>query len=194
MKHSAARAARAARVAWRPRSSAQYDVAPTTASRSASSTTTKAAWARFADYGELVSTHGRLSVHGAPRRRRRLRRDGHDSRQRDVPDFPGRRTSSRLRSEFKILTIRLLGVLPFDNGISLLGRPRLRRRRSRTSAVNVDGRGASSRRDQRQRARVLRRALNTTGIAFAMRLGYEKYDFDGDLDVVETSMTFFYKL
>ena len=28
----------------------------------------------------------------------------------------------------------------------------------------------------------------------AVRLGYEKYDFDGDVDVDETSVTFFYKL
>jgi hypothetical protein len=29
---------------------------------------------------------------------------------------------------------------------------------------------------------------------FALRLGYEKYDFDGDVDATETSLTFFYKL
>ena len=28
----------------------------------------------------------------------------------------------------------------------------------------------------------------------AIRLGYEKYDFDGDIDVTETMLTFFYKL
>jgi hypothetical protein len=29
---------------------------------------------------------------------------------------------------------------------------------------------------------------------FAMRLGYEKFDFDGDADGEETMLTFFYKL
>jgi hypothetical protein len=29
---------------------------------------------------------------------------------------------------------------------------------------------------------------------FAIRLGYEKYDFGGDVDVDETSVTFWYKL
>ena len=28
----------------------------------------------------------------------------------------------------------------------------------------------------------------------AVRLGYEKFDFDGDIDVTETMLTFFYKL
>jgi hypothetical protein len=28
----------------------------------------------------------------------------------------------------------------------------------------------------------------------ALRLGYEKYDFSGGIDVKETSLTFFYKL
>jgi hypothetical protein len=93
----------------------------------------------------------------------------------------------------RILTIRLLGVLPFeDAGISLMA-----------------GIGYA---DVKQEIDL---GLNGTPIAsadvsannpayfvgvqydwerIALRLGYEQYDFDGDVDATEASLTFFYKL
>jgi hypothetical protein len=96
------------------------------------------------------------------------------------------------RSEFKILTVRLLGILPFDNGVSLLaGLSYADMRQDIDFSINggplqstdVDGNepgyyvGAQYDLDR-----------------FAIRLGYEKYDFSGDVNVNEAMVTFFYKL
>ena len=121
----------------------------------------QAAWA-VADTYELLSTHGRLSVHGAPRRRRRLGRDGTI---RDSVRFGLSALPANFHSEFEILTIRLLGVLPFDNGVVAARRPRLRRfrgRRSRSSMRTIPATALGSR-----SAATIRRTTsrpNTTGI------------------------------
>jgi len=93
----------------------------------------------------------------------------------------------------RILTIRLLGVLPFGNsGFSVMG-----------------GLGyADIKQEGELRANGVLfasgdlSANNPTYFAgaqydferVAVRLGYEKYDFDGDVDATEASITFFYRL
>jgi hypothetical protein len=92
----------------------------------------------------------------------------------------------------KMLTVRLLGVLPFDNGISLMaGIGYVDFEQDIT--LSEDG------------VPFLSGELNDSRPAYyfgvqydwdriALRLGYERLDFDGDVDADETSVTFFYKL
>jgi outer membrane protein with beta-barrel domain len=93
----------------------------------------------------------------------------------------------------RILTIRLLGVLPFgksgfsvmgglgyadikqDIDIAVNGQPLLHGDVSANNPVYLLGAQYDFER-------------------LAVRLGYEKYDFGGDVDAAETSLTFFYKL
>ena len=108
-----------------------------------------------------------------------------------LPVFPAGTVDLTFGYEFKILTVRLLGVLPFDNGLSLLGGIGY-------SDMRVDLQitdGVDSVADDQ--------SLNEPGYyigaqydwdRFAMRLGYEKFDFEGGVDVSETMLTFFYKL
>ena len=90
-----------------------------------------------------------------------------------------------------MLTIRLLGVLPFDNGVSLLGG--LGYNDMKVNLDVTDGIDTIS----------FDESTNEPGYyvgaqydwdRVAVRLSYEKFDFDGDTDVNETSVTFFYKL
>ena len=93
----------------------------------------------------------------------------------------------------RVLTIRLLGILPFeDAGISLMAgigyadvKQEIELGVNGTPLVTGDV------------------SANNPAYYFgvqydweriALRLGYEKYDFDGDVDATETSLTFFYKL
>jgi len=95
-------------------------------------------------------------------------------------------------SDFKILTIRLLGVLPFDNGISLLGGFGYADTKQDVTyrATGLPDQSI----DYEENAPAYYVAAQYDWDRAAVRLGYEKYDFDGGLDVVETSITFFYKL
>jgi hypothetical protein len=95
-------------------------------------------------------------------------------------------------SDFKILTVRLLGVLPFDNGISLLGGfGYADAKQDITIDAGVLGQQSG---DVDENAPAYYVAAQYDWDRAAVRLGYEKYDFDGGLDVIETSITFFYKL
>jgi len=107
-------------------------------------------------------------------------------------DFAGTTHTVDFSSEFKILTVRLLGVLPFDNGVSLLAGLAYADVKQDFS-LNIDGLQGSSG-DISGNEPAYYAAVQYDWDRFAMRLGYEKYDFDGGLDVVETSITFFYKL
>jgi hypothetical protein len=95
-------------------------------------------------------------------------------------------------SEFKILTIRLLGILPFDNGIRLLGGLSYADMRQDIEFSINNGASQSSDIDGNEPAYYL--GVQYDWDRVAVRLGYEKYDFDGDIDVNETMLTFFYKL
>jgi hypothetical protein len=93
-------------------------------------------------------------------------------------------------SEFKILTIRLLGVLPLDN-VKLLGGISFSDMKQDIDATlggqqqsfDIDGNETS-----------LYVGAQYDWDRFAIRLGYEGFDFDGDIDAKETTLTFFYKL
>jgi opacity protein-like surface antigen len=92
----------------------------------------------------------------------------------------------------KMLTVRLLGLLPFENGISLmagLGYVSFEQdiTLSEDGVPFLSGEFSDS------------RPAYYFGVQYdwdriALRLGYEKLDFDGDVDADETSLTFFYKL
>lgn len=108
-----------------------------------------------------------------------------------VATFPAGTVDLSARYEFKMLTIRLLGVLPFDNGVSLLGG--LGYNDLRVDLDVTDG----------VISRSFDNSTNEPGYYFgaqydwdrvAVRLAYEKFDFGGDTDVNETSIVFFYKL
>ena len=121
---------------------------------------------------------------------------GQSSTIRDTRTFPGLLPGQTDEVEFvseleRILTIRLLGVLPFDNGVSLMagiGYADVKQ----DIAVNVNG------------ALALSGEVSGNNPAYyvgaqydwdrvALRLAYEQYDFE-DADATEISLTFFYKL
>ena len=125
--------------------------------------------------------------------RRRLGPNGRYRGQRDVLRLRGR-ARSNFHSEFEILTVRLLGVLPFDNGLSLLGGLGYADSEQNITLVNANDPGDSIEVEISSNDPTYYVAAQYDWDRVAVRLGYEKYDFDGDLDVVETSVTFFYKL
>lgn len=95
----------------------------------------------------------------------------------------------------QILTIRLLGTLPFDNGLSLMaGVGYLDYEHD--SVVTVDGIPFGTREiDDNRPAYYL--GVQYDWDRIALRLGYEKFDLDNDVvdaDVEEVSLTFFYKI
>lgn len=101
-----------------------------------------------------------------------------------------------LTADFQILTIRLLGVLPFDNGLSLMGgigyadmKQDFEQRQGNNTASG----------DQSSNEPGFYVAAQYNWERFAVRLGFQKNDFGdtpfGELgEVRETSLTFFYKL
>jgi hypothetical protein len=93
----------------------------------------------------------------------------------------------------KILTIRLVGVLPFEDiGISLIGgvgyadiEQELELGFNGVPLGSIEGSGSNP---------AYYAAVQYDWDRIALRLGYEKYDFDGDVDAEEISLNFFYKL
>jgi hypothetical protein len=93
----------------------------------------------------------------------------------------------------RILTIRLLGVLQFgDSGISLLGGLGYADVKQEID-ITVNRQPFLSG-DVSANNPTYYGAVQYDWERIAVRLGYEKYDFDGDVDASETSLTFFYKL
>jgi hypothetical protein len=99
-------------------------------------------------------------------------------------------------TEFSMLTIRLLGVMNFDSGLTVLG-----------GIGYVDGNQDFSLSDQLGNSASFDQDLSKpsyfAGVQydldrFAVRLAYEKYDLDAgffrEADMEETSVSFFYKL
>jgi hypothetical protein len=107
-------------------------------------------------------------------------------------DFGGTPLDVSFRSKFSMLTVRLLGVLPFDNGVSLLGGLGYTDIKQ-DFAVSVGG-GPEQSGDVTGNEPAYYLAAQFDWDRVAVRLGFEKFDFDGDVDVTETSVTFFYKL
>jgi hypothetical protein len=99
--------------------------------------------------------------------------------------------SVRVTHEFQILTLRLLGVLPFDNGITLLGGLGFADI-DEDFTLEFSGIGSSTAGGSYNELTYLLGAQYDWE-RIALRLAYEKYDFD-DLDVSEVSIGFFYKL
>jgi hypothetical protein len=92
-----------------------------------------------------------------------------------------------------ILTIRLVGMLPFGkSGISLIGGVGYADI-SQDLALSFGGLPYASG-DVSGNNPTYFGALQYDLDRFAIRLGYEKYDFDAGVDGEETSITFFYKL
>jgi opacity protein-like surface antigen len=97
----------------------------------------------------------------------------------------------RFTHEFKILTLRVLGVLPFDSGVTLLGGLGFADV-DEDFTVEFTGFGeATAGGSYNEPTYLLGAQYDWERIA--LRLAYEKYDFD-DLDVSEVSLAFFYKL
>ena len=108
--------------------------------------------------------------------------------------LPGQQDEISFETELdKILTIRLLGVLPFeDAGVSLmagLGYADV----EQEIELGVNGTPVASGEVSGNNPTYYF-AVQYDWERIALRLGYEKYDFDGDVDAEETSLTFFYKL
>ena len=92
----------------------------------------------------------------------------------------------------QILTIRILGTLPFDNGISLmagLGYADF----EQDIVLSVDGVPQLSGEISDSRPSYYL-GVQYDWDRIALRLGYEKFDFEGDVDAEEMSLTFFYKI
>jgi opacity protein-like surface antigen len=108
-----------------------------------------------------------------------------------LPTFPAGTLDLNFSYEFKILTVRLLGVLPFDNGLSLLGGLGY-------SDMKVDfgiSDGVTSvENDENTNEPGYYIGAQYDWDRVGVRIGYEKYDFEGDVDVSETMLSFFYKL
>lgn len=101
-------------------------------------------------------------------------------------------------TELKMLTIRLLGVLPFDNGVSLLGGLGYADIKQDFDLRNTTS-GAQLSDDFTTNEPAYYFAAQYDWDRVAVRLAFEKYDFDAglfsdDVDVSEASVTFFYKL
>jgi opacity protein-like surface antigen len=92
----------------------------------------------------------------------------------------------------KMLTIRILGTLPFDNGVSLMaGVGYVDFEQNIVFSVDGDPQLSGEFSDNRP--------AYYFGVQYdwdrvAVRLGYEKFDFDGEVDAEEIALTFFYRI
>lgn len=108
--------------------------------------------------------------------------------------LPGQQDEVSYETELdRILTIRLLGVLPFeDAGISLMagiGYADIKQE----IELGLNGVPLASG-DVSANNPAYFLGVQYDWERLAIRLGYEKYDLDGDVDATEASLTFFYKL
>jgi opacity protein-like surface antigen len=123
---------------------------------------------------------------------------GQSSRISDTATFPGILPGQQDVVSYdteldRILTIRLLGVLPFeDAGISLMAGIGYADIKQEID-LGVNGTPVASA-DVSANNPAYFLGVQYDWERVAVRLGYEKYDFDGDVDATETSLTFFYKL
>jgi predicted porin len=105
--------------------------------------------------------------------------------------FPSGTVDLSFSGEFQILTIRLLGVLPFDNGLRLLGG--ISYSDMKLDFDLTDGVSSASG-DETTNEPGYYLGAGYDWDRVAVRLGFEKYDFGSGTDVTETSLSFFYKL
>lgn len=113
----------------------------------------------------------------------------------DSSDFEsfGTPFTVNFRSEFKILTVRFLGVLPFDNGITLLGGIGYADM-DQDASYDLIGVGVQTL-ETDDGVPTYFAGVQYDWDSFAVRLAYEKYgDYDEVIGIKETSVSFFYKL
>ena len=109
-----------------------------------------------------------------------------------VPTFPAGTVDLDLRAEFsRILALRILGIIPFKSGLSLMGG--LGYSQMKFEVDLTDGIDSISV-DEDQNNLGYYAGVQYDWERFAMRLGYEQFDFDADADASETMLSFFYKL
>jgi opacity protein-like surface antigen len=106
--------------------------------------------------------------------------------------FPIGLVPVHVRYEIEILTVRFVGVLPFDNGITLLGGLGYA---DMKVDVTIDYEGVGQVTGDGDEGNLTYFA----GVQYdwervALRLGYEKYDMSGGVEIDEASLAFFYKL
>ncbi len=116
---------------------------------------------------------------------------------RDTVNHPFIPSPFELSTEFSILTIRLLGVLNLDSGITVLGGIGYA---EMNQDFEIAPQGFAPQSDDVD----IGEPTYFAGVQydwdrFAIRLAYEKYDFSAglfndDIDVDEKTLTFFYKL
>jgi hypothetical protein len=109
-----------------------------------------------------------------------------------VPTFPAGTVDLDFRAEYsRILAIRMLGILPFKSGLSLMGGVGYSQMKFEVDIT--DGIDSISI-DEEQNNLGYYAGVQYDWERFAMRLGYEQFDLDGDADASETMLSFFYKL
>lgn len=113
---------------------------------------------------------------------------------RDTQSFVGQNgtTTFTFTSDFQIFVVRMLGVLPFDNGVTLLGGLGYAEMKEDVT-ISAPGFGILSG-DSDGGEATLYGGVQYDWDRFALRVAYEKYDFGGGIDVSEASVGFFYKL
>ena len=109
-----------------------------------------------------------------------------------VPTFPVGTVDLDFRAEYsRILMIRMLGILPFESGLSLMGG--LGYSQMKFEVDLTDGQSSISV-DEDQNNLGYYAGVQYDWERFAMRLGYEQFDLDSGRDADETMLSFFYKL
>lgn len=109
-----------------------------------------------------------------------------------VPTFPIGTVDLDFRAEYsRILMIRMLGIIPFKSGLSLMGG--LGYSQMKFEVDLTDGQSSISI-DEDQNNLGYYAGVQFDWERFAMRLGYEQFDLDNDRDADETMLSFFYKL
>ena len=106
--------------------------------------------------------------------------------------FPFGLVPAQVRYEIEILTVRFVGVLPFDNGITLLGGLGYADMKWDVTE-DYEGLGQVSY-DLDQGDLTYFAGVQYDWERVALRLGYEKYYMGGGVDIDEASLAFFYKL
>jgi len=109
-----------------------------------------------------------------------------------VPSFPIGTVDLDFKAEYsRILLIRMLGVLPFKSGLSLMGG--LGYSQMKFEFDPTDGQSSISG-DADENNLGYYAGVQYDFDHFAMRLGYEQFDLDSGRDANETMLSFFYKL
>ena len=109
-----------------------------------------------------------------------------------VPTFPTGTVDLDFKADYtRIFMIRMLGIIPFKSGLSLMGG--LGYSQMKFEFDLTDGQSSISG-DQDENNLGYYAGVQYDFDRFAMRLGYEMFDLDSGRDANETMLSFFYKL